>query len=110
MQLEINIDNEHATPNRKKAKVKTTKTSKPATPQQTGGCKNCGSSHEKGQCKAYGKVCNFCQTPNHFAKVCFKRKHQQASRQDQTQSCMNELSDVEDMDDPDYVIASNHNR
>ena len=33
-------------------------------------CGNCGRSHEKGRCPAYGKLCNRCNKPNHFAIVC----------------------------------------
>ena len=34
-------------------------------------CQNfCGGVHHKGQCPAYGKTCQNCNRPNHFAKVC----------------------------------------
>lgn len=39
-------------------------------------CKFCGKTHEwnKDKCPAYGKVCEKCNRPNHFAQVCFKRQ------------------------------------
>ena len=33
-------------------------------------CRNCGRQHKVKQCPAYGKSCNKCSKPNHFAKVC----------------------------------------
>jgi hypothetical protein len=33
-------------------------------------CNRCGYKHEARRCPAYGKTCNKCQRPNHFAKVC----------------------------------------
>ena len=33
-------------------------------------CKFCGKSHDKGQCPAYGKVCNNCGRKNHFESKC----------------------------------------
>ena len=33
-------------------------------------CGYCGCSHEKGNCPAYGKICNKCGMKNHFAKKC----------------------------------------
>lgn len=38
-------------------------------------CKYCGGTHPPRACPAYGKSCNICSKPNHYAKVC-----QQASR------------------------------
>ena len=44
-----------------------------STPNKT--CIYCGGDypHTKGPCPAKGKNCNYCNTPNHFARVCFKR-------------------------------------
>ena len=33
-------------------------------------CKFCGKSHNKGECPAYGKVCNNCGHKNHFESKC----------------------------------------
>lgn len=33
-------------------------------------CKFCGLSHKRRECPAYGKTCNSCSKPNHFASVC----------------------------------------
>ena len=33
-------------------------------------CKFCGKAHDKGQCPAYGKVCNNCGRKNHFESKC----------------------------------------
>ena len=37
-------------------------------------CRNCGFTHEKGSCPAFGKKCNFCGKENHFEAVCLKKK------------------------------------
>ena len=36
-------------------------------------CKFCGKSHDRGQCPAYGKVCNNCGHKNHFESKCTSR-------------------------------------
>ena len=41
-------------------------------------CGNCGSEHPKGQCPARGFLCNFCKKPNHFEKVCRRKKRNEA--------------------------------
>ena len=33
-------------------------------------CGRCGSKHTSGQCPAFGKSCDKCHLPNHFAKCC----------------------------------------
>ena len=33
-------------------------------------CKFCGKAHDKGQCPAYGKICNNCGRKNHFESKC----------------------------------------
>ena len=33
-------------------------------------CWNCGSSHNKNACPAFGKMCGACNKPNHFQSVC----------------------------------------
>lgn len=39
-----------------------------------GNCKYCKSKHEYRKCPAYGKICNNCEKPNHFAVACTVRK------------------------------------
>ena len=38
-------------------------------------CGNCGKSHERKQCPAYGNTCNSCGKNGHFAKLCRSRKN-----------------------------------
>ena len=45
-------------------------------PNQTK-CYGCGGSHQRGKCPAYGKTCNNCGIPNHFASVCQRRQNSQ---------------------------------
>ena len=33
-------------------------------------CKFCATNHQRGQCPAYGKICNKCKRKNHYAKCC----------------------------------------
>lgn len=37
-------------------------------------CNRCNMSHAKGKCPAYGKSCNNCKKPNHFAVACRMKK------------------------------------
>lgn len=37
-------------------------------------CKFCSQSHRRGNCPAYGKICNNCSKRNHFAKCCLSKK------------------------------------
>ena len=36
-------------------------------------CKYCSYSHKRGECPAYGKVCNSCKKKNHFSACCTKK-------------------------------------
>src|SRR6266516_1424480 len=38
--------------------------------QQPYPCNNCGRQHQRGQCAAYGQICNNCLKFNHFANFC----------------------------------------
>ena len=38
--------------------------------QKINDCDYCGCSHDKGNCPAYGKICNRDSNKNHFAKKC----------------------------------------
>ena len=46
-------------------------------------CRNCGGEfpHRNGPCPAKGKICNACNKPNHYAKVCRGKQGKQRSRQ-----------------------------
>ena len=35
-------------------------------------CKNCGNSHVRGECPAFGKTCSNCGKLNHLSSVCFQ--------------------------------------
>ena len=47
-----------------------------STPQRnqplntSGGCRNCGRDHERGNCRAYGQECSKCHKIGHFGRVC----------------------------------------
>lgn len=52
-------------------------------------CRNCGGEflHRKGPCPAKGKICNACNKPNHYAKVCRGKQGKQRSQL----RCVNEI-------------------
>ena len=41
-------------------------------------CKNCYYEHSLNECRAFGKICNFCQKKNYFEKCCNLKKKQNA--------------------------------
>ena len=41
-------------------------------------CKNCNYEHSLNECRAFGKICNFCQKKNYFEKCCNLKKKQNA--------------------------------
>jgi hypothetical protein len=47
-------------------------------------CGQCGSSHAVNRCPAYGKLCNICSMPNHFARRCRNKNVCYADRYDET--------------------------
>ncbi|UYV67096.1 K02A2.6-like, partial [Cordylochernes scorpioides] len=56
-------------------------------------CQNCGSRHPYGKCFAYGKICNSCKKPNHFAKMCRNRVHMLEGRaEEEEEMCLQYLS------------------
>ncbi|UYV69734.1 K02A2.6-like [Cordylochernes scorpioides] len=56
-------------------------------------CQNCGSRHPYGKCFAYGKICNSCKKPNHFAKMCRNRVHMLEERaEEEEEMCLQYLS------------------
>ena len=38
-------------------------------------CKYCATSHERGECPAYGKQCSYCQRKHHTEAVCYKKRN-----------------------------------
>ena len=38
-------------------------------------CKFCATSHDRGDCPAYGATCHKCNGRNHYARCCFKSKN-----------------------------------
>ncbi|XP_045162004.2 uncharacterized protein LOC123526819 [Mercenaria mercenaria] len=41
-------------------------------------CRNCGGEYpHRNSCPAKGKLCNYCKKPNHFMKVCMKKRRNQ---------------------------------
>ena len=37
-------------------------------------CTRCGTTHDQGQCPAFGQTCHKCQGKHDYAKMCFSRK------------------------------------
>uniref|UniRef100_A0A8D8LDG3 Uncharacterized protein n=1 Tax=Cacopsylla melanoneura TaxID=428564 RepID=A0A8D8LDG3_9HEMI len=48
--------------------------------ESSGSCKYCGLTHSKGKCPAYNKTCKYCNKPNHFEKVCMRKKYNEGSQ------------------------------
>ena len=57
------------------------KTNKGATPEYFPNCKFCGCGHNRGNCPAYGKLCNDCGAPNHFTQCCPKKQRRSNPQQ-----------------------------
>ena len=49
-------------------------------------CPKCGTKHEPRSCPAFGKTCNSCKKPNHFAKVCRAKKQTTNYVEDETKT------------------------
>ena len=43
-------------------------------------CKFCGRSHNKGECPAFGKLCNACGGKNHFESKCTQKRRKRLER------------------------------
>lgn len=68
--------------------------------QQHNKCRGCGRSrHPQGrrQCPAYGKNCNKCSKPNHFAAVCLSSSTAAVEYEDQPPSDEEEISYLSSM-------------
>ena len=57
------------------------KTNKGVTPEYFPNWKFCGRGHNRGNCPAYGKLCNDCGVPNHFAQCCPKKQRRSNPQQ-----------------------------
>eukprot|EP00122_Pirum_gemmata_P003240 Pgem_evm1s2929 len=73
-----NLNNEHTTALISNTTQNNTKQhNKDKHQQQTqtkNTCKNCNTSHTKFKCPAYGKICEYCNKPNHIKPACYKLK------------------------------------
>lgn len=63
-----------------------TKPSKPKTTSKpdrarNNTCKYCGDTHPRGNCKAYGQTCAYCNKRNHLAKVCLSKQQDTSTGQ-----------------------------
>ena len=56
-------------------------------------CKFCNSSHQRGNCPAYGKRCRTCNLKNHFASGCSQKMVNQVEGQDTSSSSSDENDD-----------------
>ena len=63
-------------------------------------CNNCKTTHQKNQCPAYGKTCNYCQRRNHFEIACrIKAFHSQNPQQSSNTSAIETENDFEPVQD-----------
>ena len=65
-------------------------------------CKFCTGTHNKGQCPAWGKRCNYCQKMHHFSKCC-QARHRNVTKQGVVHA---NLSDSVKVDDYDVCYSS----
>ena len=66
------------------------KTNKGVTPEYFPNWKFCGRGHNRGNCPAYGKLCNDCGVPNHFAQCCPKKQR----RSNPQQACNRPIHEI----------------
>ena len=59
-------------------------------------CGNCGTSHQRGACPAYGRTCYNCNRRNHFAHVCRQAIRRQANDQQPRQSNLQQQTQADD--------------
>ena len=50
-------------------------------------CKFCGKAHDKGQCPAYGKICNKCGRKNHFESKCQAKAKSDRQKDSKSRKC-----------------------
>ncbi len=64
--------------------------------KKTSPCIRCGTTHDHGQCPAFGKTCLKCQGKNHYAKMCFSRKTRDPNPQK-----LHDVQDIDSLEDSD---------
>lgn len=77
--LEFELLNERKEQFNVKSESPTVDSMKKQMPSEYIDCNNCGSRHQKKRCKAFGKLCNNCGKPNHYAKMC-QSKNQKSGK------------------------------
>ena len=80
---------------RKKAFTKQT-TTKDSDKDKQFHCKNCGSTHGRKQCKAFGRKCFYCDKMNHFDTMCLKKKRDEQKKTHKPVHAVNEESEDDD--------------
>ena len=50
-------------------------------------CRFCGKAHDKGQCPAYGKICNKCGRKNHFESKCQAKAKSDRQKDSKSRKC-----------------------
>ena len=64
-------------------------------------CRNCGGSHDRGKCSAFGKTCGHCGKANHYTRVCrSKQRGEPAVRQ----MCEDTVATLSDSDDEEVIM------
>jgi hypothetical protein len=58
-------------------------------------CTSCGLEHDQGKCPAMGSYCNYCKKPNHWLKMCRKRKQRRQISSLQNDSVQDSSDDEE---------------
>uniref|UniRef100_A0A8D8XDC2 Uncharacterized protein K02A2.6 n=1 Tax=Cacopsylla melanoneura TaxID=428564 RepID=A0A8D8XDC2_9HEMI len=66
-------------------------------------CSNCGTTHARRKCPAYGKQCGYCKQYNHFKSNCRKLRNRQ-----QTASDVKSVESIENQ--PEYLISELSNK
>ena len=76
-------------------------------------CSNCGTTHVRGRCLAYGKQCHACHSRNNFSNMCRKTKYKEkmSKRKIHTgeQNCFSDTSNS-DSDNNEYFVKQNQCR
>ena len=70
-------------------------------------CNYCGTHHHPSStCPAWGKTCSFCKKPGHFESVCFRKKRQRYTRQNQYSSPVRGLYSYDDYPEETNAIIA----